>query len=112
LRTLFSWEGGYLVLADTVIPTPCATVIESLAWVFSSQERKPVYGFSLVLLVWTKGTLRVPLGLRLWRKGGPSKDELAVELLGYARHRLHCHPASGLFDAWYPSKRLLKRIRD
>lgn len=111
-RTLFIWERGYLILDDTVIPKPFATTIESLAWVFSSQERKPVYGFSLVLLIWTNGTLRIPLGLRLWRKGGPSKYELALELLSYARNRVHCRPAYVLFDAWYPSKRLLKRIRD
>jgi hypothetical protein len=111
-RTLFIWEGGYLILDDTVIPKPFATAIESLAWVYSSQERKPMYGFSLVLLIWTNGTLRIPLGLRLWRKGGPSKYELALELRSYARNRLHCHPAYVLFDAWYPSRRLLRRIRD
>jgi hypothetical protein len=76
-RTLFVWEQGYLILDDTVIPKPFATAIESLAWVFSSQARKPLYGFSLVLLVWTKGTLRIPLGIRLWHQGGPSTYELA-----------------------------------
>ena len=111
-RMLFVWERGYLVLDDTVIPKPCVTAMESLAWVFSSQERRPVYGCSLVLLVWTEGTLRMPLRLRLWRKGGPSKYELALEWLSYARHRWRCHPESVLFDAWYPSKALLKRIRD
>jgi hypothetical protein len=80
LRTLFVWSQGYLILDDTVIPKPFATAMESLAWVFSSQERKPVYGFSLVLLVWTNGTLRIPLGIRLWHKGGPSKYALALEL--------------------------------
>jgi putative transposase len=111
-RTLFVWERGYLILDDTVIPKPYATAIESLAWVLSSQERKPVYGLSLVLLVWTNGTLRIPLGIRLWRKGGPSKYELALELLSYARNRLRCRPEYVLFDAWYPAKALLKRIRD
>jgi putative transposase len=111
-RMLFVWERGYLLLDDTVIAKPFATAMESLAWVFSSQERRPVYGFSLVLLVWTDGTLRIPLGVRLWRKGGPSKYELALELLSYARNRLHCRPAYVIFDAWYPSKALLKRIRD
>jgi Transposase DDE domain len=111
-RMLFVWERGYLLLDDTVIAKPFATAMESLAWVFSSQERRPVYGVSLVLLVWTDGPLRIPLGVRLWRKGGPSKYELAVELLSYARNRLHCRPASVIFDAWYPSKALLKRIRD
>ena len=40
-----------------------------------------MYGFSPVLLVWTNGVLRVPLGIRLWCKGGPSKYALALELL-------------------------------
>ena len=111
-RTLFVWERGYLILDDTVIPKPFATVIESLAWVFSSQERKPVYGLSLVLLIWTNGTLRIPLGLRVWHKGGPSKYELALELLSYARNHLRCRPDYVLFDAWYPSRVLLKRIRN
>jgi hypothetical protein len=46
--TLFVWDRGYLILDGTVIPKPFATVIEGLAWVFSSLERKPVYGLSLV----------------------------------------------------------------
>jgi hypothetical protein len=49
--------------------------------------------------------------MRLWRKGGPSKYELALELLSSARNRLRCRPEYVLFDAWYPSKVLLKRIR-
>jgi putative transposase len=111
-RTLFAWERGYLIIDDTVIPKPFATAIEGLAWVFSSQERRPVYGLSLVLLVWTDGTLRVPLGVRLWRKGGASKYALALELLSHARNHLRCRPEYVLFDAWYPSKALLKRVRD
>jgi putative transposase len=111
-RMLFVWERGSLILDDTVIPKPFATAMEGLAWVFSSQERRPVLGFSLVLLVWTNGVLRIPLGIRLWHKGGPSKYELALDLLSYARNRLRCRPEYVVFDAWYPSKTLLKRIRD
>jgi hypothetical protein len=48
----------------------------------------------------------------VWHKGGVSKYELALELLSYARNRLKCKPAFVLFDSWYPSKKLLKRIRD
>ena len=111
-RTLFVWERGYLILDDTVIPTPFATAIEGLAWVYSSQDRKPVYGLSLVLLVGTNGTVRIPLGMRLWHKGGASKYALALELLSEARTHLGCRPEYVLFDAWYPAKTLLKRIRD
>ena len=66
-RTLFSGQRGSLIIDDPVLPTPFAAAIEGLAWVFSSQERKAVYGLSLVLLVWTDGPLRIPLGRRLWR---------------------------------------------
>ena len=75
-RTLFAWERGFLIIDDTVLAKPFATAIESLAWVYSSQERKPVYGLSLVLLVWTNGVLRVPLGIRLWHRGGSLKVRL------------------------------------
>jgi putative transposase len=110
-RTLFVWERGSLIIDDTVLAKPFATAIEGLAWVYSSQDHKPVYGLSLVLLIWTNGTVRLPVGMRLWHKGGPSKYTLALELLSYARNRLRCRPEYVLFDAWYPSKALLKRIR-
>jgi hypothetical protein len=48
----------------------------------------------------------------VWKEGGPSKFELALELLSYARNRLNCKPQFVLFDSWYPSKALLKRIGD
>jgi len=76
-RMLFVWDRGYLILDDTVMPKPFATAMASLARVLSSQERRPVYGLSLVLLVWTNGTLRIPVGLRLWRKEGPATYKLA-----------------------------------
>jgi hypothetical protein len=110
-RTLFVFTGGYLILEDTVMPKPYATAIEGLAWGFSPTERKPAWGLSVVLLIWTEGTIRIPLGFRLWRKGGPAKYELAVELRSDARNRWHCRPDYVLFASWYPSKKLLKRIR-
>jgi hypothetical protein len=111
VRTRFVWERGSLVMDDTGLPKPFATAIEGLAGVSSSQARKPVDGLSLVLLVWTNGTLRLPLSLRLWHKGGPSKDVLALEFLSSARKRLCCRPAYVLCEAWSPSRPLLKRLR-
>jgi hypothetical protein len=55
---------------------------------------------ALVLLGWTTGLRRVPVGLRRWRRGGASQSALAVEWLSSARHRLGCRPASGLRAAW------------
>jgi len=42
---------------------------------------------------------KVPLGLRIWRKGGPSKVELAIGLLSQAQRR-GLQPAYVLCDSW------------
>jgi hypothetical protein len=110
-RPLFVWERGALLLDETGMPQPVATAMAGLAWVFSSPERTPVSGFALVLLGWTKGPWRIPRGLRRWHQGGPAKDALALAGLSDARHRRRCRPGSVLFDAWSPSKPLLKRLR-
>jgi Transposase DDE domain len=112
LRALFTVAGGYLIVDDTVVAKPYARLLGEAAWVWSSKDRKVLFGVSLVLLVWTDGQVRIPLGYRVWHKGGASKYALALELLSYARNRLKCKPQFVLFDSWYPSKKLLKRIRD
>jgi putative transposase len=63
-------------------------------------------GHQVVLLVWTDGRVRVPLGLRLWKKGGASKVELAAQLLREAERR-GMRPECVLFDSWYAAASLL-----
>ena len=99
-RTLFVWERGSLLSEDTVVPKPFATAMAGLAGVFSSQQGTPVYGVSVVVLSWTAGRGRSPLGLRLGHQGGPSTLGVALALLSCARHRLRRRPADVLFDAW------------
>jgi hypothetical protein len=101
-----------LIVDDTVVEKPYARWLEEAGWVGSSKRNKVVYGVSVVLRVWTDGQIRILLGYRVWKKGGLSKFELALELLSYARNRLKCKPHFVLFDSWYPSKALLTRIRD
>jgi hypothetical protein len=112
LRLLFTVAGGYLIVDDTVVATPYARLLGEAAWVWSNKDRKVLFGVSVVLLVWTDGQVRLPLAFRVWHKGGASKYDLALELLSYARNRLRGKPAFVLFDSWYPSQQLLKRIRD
>jgi Transposase DDE domain len=112
LRVLFAVTGGYLIIDDTVVAKPYARLLGEAAWVWSSKDKQVVFGVSLVLLVWTDGQIRIPVAFRVWHKGGPSKYALALELLSYARNRLKCKPQFVLFDSWYPSKPLLKRLRD
>jgi hypothetical protein len=112
LRALFTVAGGYLIVDDTVVTKSYARVLGEAAWVWSSKDHKVLFGVSVVLLVWTDGQIRIPVAFRVWQKGGVSKYALALELLSYARNRLKGKPQFVLFDSWYPSKKVLKRIRD
>jgi hypothetical protein len=73
-------EGGYLIIDDTAWAR-WVEYSEAVSWVWSSTHGRVQRGHQLVLLVWTDGRVRVPLGMRLWKKGGHSKVELAAQLL-------------------------------
>ena len=79
-------KGGYLVSDDTRWER-FIRVAEAVSWVWARSVSKPVWGMQVVVLLWTAGKWKVPVGIRLWRKGGPSKGELAIGLLRQARRR-------------------------
>jgi len=112
LRLLCTVAGGYLIVADPVVAKPSARLLGEAAWGGATKDRQVLCGVAVVLLGWTDGQRRMPLAFRVWHQGGASKYDWALELLSYARNRLKCTPAFVLFDSWYPSKHLLKRIRD
>lgn len=98
-------EGGYLVIDDTAWAR-WAVRSEAVSWVWSSTHGRVLRGHQVVLLVWTDGRVRVPLGMRLWKKGGYSKVELAAQLLREAQRR-GLRPEYVLFDSWYAAANLL-----
>lgn len=105
--------GGYLILDDTVIAKPYSKHLEGFGFIYDHSQRKAVYGIGLVLLVWTNGFIRLPIAFKLYRKGGKKRPDLALDLLSYARNRLKLRRINGvLFDSWYSSRKILKRIRD
>ncbi len=106
----FCFIGGNLLLDDTIVEKPYSSSLHEAAWTYSHTHKKVVFGVPIVLLVWQTDTFRIPLAFRLWKKGGVSKIDLALELLSYARNKLHIKPDYVLFDSWYPAQRLLRRI--
>lgn len=100
--------GGYLVVDDTSWER-FTRVADAVSWVWSSSVGKPVWGMQVVLLLWTDGKWKVPVGIRLWRKGGPSKVELASGLLSQARRR-GLQPAYVLCDSWYAAAQILNLL--
>lgn len=103
-------EGGYLIIDDTCWAR-WAKQSEAVSWVWSSTHARTVRGMQVVLLIWTDGRRRVPLGLRLWQKGGRSKVELAAEMLREAERR-GLRPNYVLFDSWYAAASLLHLLAD
>lgn len=103
---------GSLLIDDIVIEIPFGRASEGAYWVYSSAKEKMVFGYQMVLLIWTDGHKRKIIDFRVYEKGSKTKIELALELLSYARNVLKLKPEQVLFDSWYASYQLLKRIKD
>jgi len=100
--------GGYLIIDDTTWQR-FGKKLEGTSYVWDSSLGKRVFGMQVVLLIWTDGRWRVPLGLRIWQKGGKSKLKLAEEMLCEARRR-GLNPMYVLFDSWYAGESLLNLL--
>jgi hypothetical protein len=101
--------GGHLIIDDTAWAR-WAVRSEAVSSVWSSTHAKVLRGHQVVLLIWTDGVVRVPLGIRLWKKGGSSKVELAAQLLREAKRR-GMRPEYVLFDSWYAAASLLHLLQ-
>jgi hypothetical protein len=102
-RRLWEWfaatlcKDGYLIIDDTVWQR-FGKKLDGVSYVWDSTLGKKVLGTNVILLIWADGKRRLPLGLRLWQKGGKSKLKLAEEMLWEARRR-NVNPMCVLFDA-------------
>lgn len=100
---------GYLIIDDTVLEK-YGQKIFGVSWVYSSSLKKSLQGINIVMLLWTNGVVKVPLGIKVWVKGKHSKIVLASKMLRWAK-TLGFKPAYVIFDSWYASKKFLKQIK-
>lgn len=125
LRQKFSWRivlvwmtqilfgvlsEGYLVIDDTVIVKPYARKIYGLLFAYSSSLDTVVYGYHVVFICWTNGTITIPLAWKFYVKNGQSKINLACQLLSGVKKLWKIKPKYVLFDSWYSASRLLDLI--
>jgi len=112
LRIIGKLRDGFLIIDDTVIDKTFAKVIENLAWIFCSKKNRSVFGLQIVVLAWSNGVITIPLAFKVWKKDSKkTKLDLALELLSYAKNFLKISPKYVVFDSWYASKRILRRIK-
>lgn len=105
-----SLSGGWIILDDTVLAKTFGRVFHKAGWVFDSALERPVFGYNLVFVVWSNGTITIPLCWRWYRKYGKSKIELAQSLLKEARFVWHIQPQYVLMDGFYPARDIVNQL--
>lgn len=69
----FNWLSGYLIIDDTTIDKRYGKHYQGARYVFDTGKEKIIMGYQVVLLIWTNGIIRIPLGMRLYSKNSKSK---------------------------------------
>lgn len=111
---------GCLIIDDTVIAKPYAKQLQGAAFAYSSSLKTIVYGYHVVLLCWSNDCwdnknnrgVTIPLAWRFYRKDGPSKVKLAIQLLKEARTRWGIKPRCVFFDTWYAADKILRQLQE
>jgi putative transposase len=114
-RILDTINEGYLIVDETTIDKSWSKVIEGLAWIWSSRDNRHVYGYHITVLIWTNGTVSIPLALRVYQKAKEKKDQIttidhALDLLAYAKNTLKLKPKCVLADGYYGADKLIKLL--
>jgi hypothetical protein len=108
---LFKVTGGYLEVDEIVLAKSKKDFNN-----FIIRRRKSAGGYivnsvSIVLLIWTNGEIRVPIRLRI-RKKGESVAESLLYLIGWYRNKISKKIEYITFDTGFSSAKVLKRIND
>ncbi len=109
---LFDLHEGILLIDDTMIEKPHSKAFDDAFWSWCNTKKTTVFGITIVFIAWKSKDFLIPLSFRIWRKGGPSKLELTLEMLSEVRNQLRLKPDFVAFDSWYSAAKILKRIDD
>lgn len=102
---------GYIVIDETDVDKSFAKKMTGAGWIYSSRKKKHIFGYHVVTVVWTNGKVTIPLGWKIYEKGGEkTKLDLALELIKYCLFSLNIKPKYFLFDSFYASEEILKYL--
>lgn len=101
---------GYLLIDDSWLPKCVSNIFELVKIVYSGKFKRKMPGITIVFVLWTDGNIRIPVGLRVWKKGGKTKPELGLEMLSNLRNRKRLKPDYVVFDAHYATEKILKLL--
>jgi hypothetical protein len=98
-----------LAFDETEINKSFSKKIHGLEWLYSHLERKYIYGYQLVVICWSNGSIKLPIAWKFYKKNNKTKTELAIDLLSYVLAIIP-NPRYILFDSFYASEKILKFI--
>ncbi len=98
---------GYLIIDDTAVQHRRSKKVKGVYWDFDHADNRSILCQRLVLVLWSNGYLRIPVGYAIWHKKGArkkyrTKNELAQTLVKWVIHR-GLKPEYIAFDNWYAS---------
>lgn len=104
-------NNGYIIIDETDVDKSHAKKIKGLGWIYSHRKRKHIFGYHMVVAVWTNEKDTIPLGWKIYKKGGDeTKLDLAMKLIKYSLVNLNIKPKAFLFDSFYSSEKILKYL--
>ena len=111
LQVLFgSLSGGWLIIDDTVLAKPFGRKFPHACMVWDSSQERQVFGYNLVFICWSNGTVTIPLAWRWYKKDTKTKIELAQSLLKEMKYVWKLTPEMILFDSWYGAADILNQL--
>lgn len=106
---------GWLIVDDLFISKQYATWVMGAYYHFDHTQKRCSVGHRLVVVLWTNGSIRIPVAFAMWHKREytkkyRSKNQIARILIYWVRKQ--GIPFSYLtFDNWYASKQNLRFFR-
>lgn len=103
---------GLLIVDDTTLDKPHARFIDLVAYHWSGKHKRSVRGINLTSLVWSDGSVCLPIDCRVYDKptSGLDKNDYFRAMLTKAKERGFT-PDYVCFDGWYSGLDNLKALR-
>lgn len=101
--------GGNLIFDDTAIKKIYSKNLEESSWVWCSSFKKAFKGYCLIKVIYVYECKIYNITDIIWRKGGPTKNELIREFLKELKKK-GLNPKTVLFDCFYGACKTLNLI--
>lgn len=70
------------------------------------------FGYKVVLFLWNKDNLKIPIGFGFYHKDSESVCEITMDFVGKLRNEFHIRPEILVADGAYDINKLIKRLTD